>query len=60
MHLNIFVEKIKEDKKFAKKYGGLGPVYGKQWRDFGGIDQLKELVENLKNNPFSRRHILTA
>ena len=60
LHLNIFVEKIKEDKKFAKKYGGLGPVYGKQWRDFGGVDQLKELVKNLKNNPFSRRHILTA
>lgn len=55
-----FAEKIKTDSNFAKKYGNLGPVYGKQWRNFRGIDQLKELVENLKNNPFSRRHILTA
>ncbi|MCE8163058.1 MAG: thymidylate synthase [Candidatus Moeniiplasma glomeromycotorum] len=55
-----FTEKIKKDKSFAEKFGNLGPVYGKQWRNFGGIDQLKELVENLKNNPFSRRHILTA
>ncbi|CFW92757.1 Thymidylate synthase [endosymbiont DhMRE of Dentiscutata heterogama] len=55
-----FREKIKNDNEFAKKYGELGPVYGKQWRNFGGVDQLKELVENLKNNPLSRRHILTA
>lgn len=55
-----FVEKIKSDKDFAEKHGELGPVYGKQWRDFNGVDQLKELVENLKNNPFSRRHILSA
>lgn len=55
-----FAEKIKTDSNFAKKYGNLGPVYGKQWRNFRGVDQLKELVENLKNNPFSRRHILTA
>ncbi|CAG8456754.1 5755_t:CDS:2 [Racocetra fulgida] len=41
-----FREKIKNDNGFAKKYGELGPVYG--------VDQLKELVENLKNNPFSR------
>lgn len=55
-----FIEKIKNNNDFAKKYGNLGPIYGKQWRNFGGVDQLKELVENLKNNPFSRRHILNA
>ncbi len=55
-----FVEKIKLDDEFAEKYGNLGPVYGKQWRDFFGVDQLKELENNLKNNPFSRRHILCA
>jgi thymidylate synthase len=59
-NLKEFVEKVKTDNIFAQKYGDLGPVYGKQWRNFGGVDQLKELVENLKNNPFSRRHILTA
>lgn len=55
-----FIEKVKVDDEFAKKYGELGPVYGKQWRDFFGVDQLKELEYNLKNNPFSRRHILCA
>jgi len=58
--LKEFVEKVKTDNNFAQKWGDLGPVYGKQWRNFGGVDQLKELVENLKNNPFSRRHILTT
>ena len=55
-----FIEKIKNDDEFALKYGDLGPVYGKQWRDFFGVDQLKELIENLKENPFSRRHIISA
>jgi thymidylate synthase len=59
-NLKEFVEKIKTDNNFAKKWGNLGPVYGKQWRNFEGVDQLKELIESLKNNPFSRRHILTA
>ncbi|KLL02242.1 MAG: thymidylate synthase [Mycoplasmataceae bacterium RC_NB112A] len=59
-NLKEFVEKIKNDNDFAWKWGDLGPVYGKQWRNFGGVDQLKKLVESLKNNPFSRRHILTA
>lgn len=58
--LKEFTEKIKNNSEFAQKHGELGPVYGKQWRDFNGIDQLKELIENLKNNPFSRRHVLTA
>ncbi|MFV0425012.1 MAG: thymidylate synthase [Bacilli bacterium] len=57
-----FVEFVKADNEFAKKYGDLGPVYGKQWRNFNdsGVDQVKLLVEGLKNNPDSRRHILSA
>ena len=55
-----FIEKIKNDDEFALKYGDLGPVYGKQWRDFFGVDQLEELIEDLKENPFSRRHIISA
>ena len=38
----------------------LGPVYGVQWRNWDGVDQLAELVHNLKNNPQSRRHLLSA
>ena len=57
-----FVEKIKNDSEFAKKYGDLGPIYGKQWRDFNGqnIDQIKEVIQSLKQDPFSRRHIISA
>lgn len=57
-----FIEKVKNDDEFAQKYGELGPVYGKQWRDFNGegIDQVAQLVDGLKNNPFSRRHIICA
>ena len=55
-----FIEKIKEDEEFADKHGNLGPVYGKQWRDFFGVDQLLKVEEDLKKNPFSRRHIICA
>ncbi len=57
-----FAAMVRESDEFAKKYGELGPVYGKQWRDFNGngVDQLQRLVEGLKNNPDSRRHILSA
>lgn len=58
--LEEYVAKIKEDEDFASKYGNLGPVYGKQWRDFNGVDQLEVLIDGLKNNPFSRRHIISA
>lgn len=55
-----FVQKIKEDTDFANKWGELGPVYGKQWRSFEGIDQLKQLINDLKNNSSSRRLIISA
>ncbi len=58
--LEEFAAKIKEDTEFAKKWGNLGPVYGKQWRDFDGVDQLKNLIEEIKVNPDSRRLILSA
>lgn len=58
--MDEFIVKIKADEAFAIKHGDLGPVYGKQWRNFNGVDQLSVLIEGLKNNPFSRRHILSA
>lgn len=58
--LDEYVERIKNDQTFADKYGNLGPVYGKQWRDFNGVDQLKQLIEGIRHNPFSRRHIISA
>ena len=58
--MKYFVNRIKEDKDFASQFGDLGPVYGKQWRDFGGIDQLKQLMTDLKNNAHSRRLIVSA
>ncbi len=58
--LDEFIQKIKDDDEFAAKYGNLGPVYGKQWRDFGGVDQITQLIDGIKNNPFSRRHLVVA
>lgn len=58
--LEEFVLKIKEDSEFAKKWGNLGPVYGKQWRDFNGVDQLSNLIHDIKTNPTSRRLIISA
>lgn len=58
--LETFIEKIKEDDDFARKHGDLGPVYGKQWRDFEGIDQLAQLIQDLKHNPNSRRLIISS
>lgn len=46
--------------EWADEDGELGPVYGKQWRNFSGVDQLANVVETLKTDPHSRRHIITA
>lgn len=58
--LEEFVKRIKEDDAFAKKHGDLGPVYGKQWRNFGGVDQIEKLINDIKTNPTSRRLIISA
>ena len=65
-----FIERIKTDDEFAKKWGELGPIYGKQWRYwnglkeyngyYGGVDQISNLIEELKNNPDSRRLMVSA
>lgn len=58
--MDEFVLKIKSDEGFAKKYGDLGPVYGAQWRNFNGVDQLQFILDEIKSNPNSRRMILSA
>jgi thymidylate synthase len=60
-----FINKIKTDDKFAKQWGELGPIYGRMWRTFdedsyGGIDQIQNLIDDLKTNPDSRRLMVTA
>ena len=55
-----FSELIKNDDYFADKWGDLGPVYGKQWRDFLGIDQIANVVGQIRHNPDSRRHLVVA
>jgi len=75
-----FINKIKTDDEFAKKWGDLGKIYGKQWREWGkdfkqitneegnkvyhitttGIDQIQNLINELKTNPDSRRLMVSA
>ncbi len=60
VELKSFVERIKTDDDFAAQYGELGPVYGKQWRNFEGVDQLQNVIDDIKANPDSRRLIVSA
>lgn len=55
-----FVDKIIHDDEFARVHGDLGPVYGAQWRNFNGVDQLKEVEHAIKTNPHSRRLLISA
>lgn len=72
---DTFEQRIIEDNVFAEKWGDLGPVYGKQWvnwprytpageglyrREEKGINQIALLIDGLRNNPGSRRHIFTG
>lgn len=63
--LKSFCQRILEDDTFAKKYGDLGNVYGKQWRNWTTsdgelLDQLQDAINQIKNNPDSRRIIVNA
>ena len=46
--------------EWADAAGDLGPVYGRQWRDFGGVDQIGELLRQIRETPDSRRMIVSA
>lgn len=58
--LEEYVDKIKTDANFAREHGDLGPVYGAQWRNFNGVDQLAQVINLIKHQPESRRMILSA
>jgi thymidylate synthase len=83
--MNEFIKRIKEDEQFRNTWGNLGPIYGKQWRDWdgkeevkltserdengylkfekthiNGIDQIQDLIKELKTNPDSRRLMVSA
>lgn len=56
------IKSLDKDDPFVVKWGELGPVYGRQWRNFNeqGVDQLANLIDQIKNNPNSRRLIISA
>lgn len=63
--LKKFDDRILNDDSFAQKYGNLGDVYGAQWRhwqkrDGGFIDQIQNVIDQIKKTPYSRRLVVTA
>src|SRR5210317_549556 len=74
LSMDEFINEIKTNDEFAKKWGELGPIYGKQWRDWKSqkfdvakgngyllqVDQIAKLIVDLKNNPDSRRLMVSA
>lgn len=46
--------------EYEYQFGDLGPIYGHQWRNWNGIDQVKELIDKLRNNPDDRRLMISA
>lgn len=63
--MKLFKEKILQNGDFAAEFGDLGSIYGKQWRQWKTsqnetIDQLKDVIKSIQNNPDSRRHIVSA
>ncbi len=64
-HMVEFVQKMKTDDSFAREWGELGPIYGKQWRRWTGpggaeIDQITNIIDLLRNDPTSRRIIVSG
>jgi thymidylate synthase len=69
LSMEEFINKIKTEEEFANNWGELGPIYGKQWRqwqNYNGyhldepIDQIQNLINDLKTNPDSRRLMVSA
>lgn len=60
--MDEFIQRIIEDDEFAAKWGDLWPIYGFQWRNFNGewVDQIKDAIHKIKNNPGSRRNLVVA
>ena len=65
MDIDMFAAKLKEDNKFAHKWGDIGPVYGVQWRNWPAqdgttVDQLGWVIEKIKKYPMKKHYVVSA